>query len=156
DNRLLHVDLDPFGGNFLRVAADFADQNYCVSVRIIVEELDRVEERSADDRVAADTYACGLADAEASELIHGFIRPSAAAADAADVDLFVNAARHDADFAFARRNDARAIGADQARLLLIHNRGDADHIDHRYAFGDADDQRNFRIGCFQNGVSCIG
>jgi len=34
--------------------------------------------------------------------------------DDADVSLLVNAAGHDADFAFAGRNDARAVRADKA------------------------------------------
>src|SRR5205807_10600022 len=39
-----------------------------------------------------------------------FVGECAAAADDADVSLLVNAAGHDADFAFTWRNDARAVG----------------------------------------------
>src|SRR5713101_3969331 len=114
---LLHVDLDPLRGALFGVAADFADQDDGVRVRIAVEKLNSVEKRRADDGIAADADAGGLADAKLRQLMDGFVGQRAAAADDADISLLVNAAGHDADFAFARRDDARAIGADEARFL---------------------------------------
>jgi len=64
DDGLLHVGLDPLRGALFGVAADFADHNDGVRVRIVVEKLNGVEERSADDGIAADADAGGLADAE--------------------------------------------------------------------------------------------
>src|SRR5580693_6113157 len=66
--------------------------------------------------------------------------------------LFVNAAGHDADFAFAGRDDAGAIGADEARFFEVERGGDSDHVDHGNAFGDADDERHFGVGGFEDGV----
>ncbi len=109
-------------------------------------------ERSADDGVAADADAGGLADAEFGELVDGFVGERAAAADDADVALLVNAAGHDADFAFAGGDDAGAIGADEARFFEVERGGDADHVDDGNAFGDADDERHFGVGGFENGV----
>src|ERR1700676_1226811 len=97
DYRLLHVGLDEFGGALFSVAADFADENDGVGVGVVVEHADGVEERRADDRVATDADASGLADAEARQLIDGFIGQGAAAAYDADMALLVNAAGHDAD-----------------------------------------------------------
>src|SRR5205814_4910807 len=96
--------------------------------------------RRADDGVAADADAGGLADAEKGQLMDRFVSQGAAAADDADVSLLVNAAGHDADFAFAGRNNARAIGANEARFREIHGGGYADHVEDRNAFGDANDQ----------------
>ena len=42
DDGLLHVGLGPFRGTLFGVAADFADHNDGVRVRIVVEKLDSV------------------------------------------------------------------------------------------------------------------
>ena len=55
--------------------------------------LDGIEKRGADDGIAADADAGRLPDAQARELIDGFIGERAAAADQADVALLVNRAR---------------------------------------------------------------
>src|SRR5580704_16573303 len=120
-----------------------------------MEQAHGIQERSADDGIAADTYAGGLADAEAGQLIDGFVGERAATADYPDVTLFVNAAGHDPDFAFAGGDDAGAIGADEARFVEVHGGGGANHVDDRNAFGDAHDQRNFGIGGFENGVGRV-
>src|SRR5216684_3305644 len=135
---LLYAGLDPLRGALFGVAADFADQNNGVRVRVVVEKLDGVEEGRADNGVAADADAGGLADAQFGELMHGFVCERAAAADYADISLLMDAAGHDADFAFAGRNDARAVGADEARLLEDHDGSDTHHVESRNAFRDAD------------------
>ena len=65
----------------------------------------------------------------------------AAAADDADISLLVYTARHDANFALAGGNDARAVRADQTRFLEVHNGGDPYHVNGGDAFGDANDER---------------
>src|SRR5712664_116282 len=155
DDGLLHVGLDPFRGALFGVAADFANQDDGVRVRIVVEKLDGVEERRTDDGIAADANAGGLADAELRQLMNGFVGQRAAAADDADVSLLVNAAGHDADFALAGRNDARAVRADQPRFLEVHDGGDAHHFERGKAFGDADNERELGVGGFQNGVGGV-
>ncbi len=108
--------LDELGGDFFGVASDFADHHDGMGVGICVEQLDGIEESGTDDRVAANADAGGLPDAEARELVDGFIGERAAAADEADIALLVDRAGHDADLAFAGRNDAGAIRADEARF----------------------------------------
>jgi len=109
------------------VAADFADHNDGVRVRIFAEEPDGVEERRADEGIAADADAGGLAMRAAS--IDGRLRSQrAAAADDADISLLVNAAGHDADLAFAGRNDAGAVRADEARFPESRQKR-AHHVD---------------------------
>src|SRR5579859_1163552 len=67
----------------------------------------------------------------------------------------MNAAGHDADFAFAGRNDSGAIRPDKTRLGEIHGCGSTNHVDNRNAFGDANDERNLRVGGFKNGVGSV-
>src|SRR6266852_741188 len=155
DDRFFYVDLDPFGGAFFGVATDFADQNDGVSVGIFVEHFDGIEKRRADDGIAADADASGLADAEFGELVHGFIGQRAAAADDADVSLLVDAPGHNADFAFAGRDYTGTIRSNEATLGSSENIGDTDHVQRGNAFGDADDERHLRVGGFENGVGRI-
>src|SRR5258708_2326512 len=152
DNRFLYAGFDEFGGDFFRVPADFADHDDGMRVGIVVEQVNRVEERGADDGIAADADAGGLADAETRELVHGFVRQSAAAAHQSNVALLVNPAGHDPDFAFAGRDDARTIRADQARFRSVHGCGHAHHVERRNAFGNAYDERQTCVGGFENGI----
>ena len=46
--------LDPLGGGFLVGAADLADHDHGVGVRVVVEQLQHVDVLEAVDRVAAD------------------------------------------------------------------------------------------------------
>ncbi len=77
--------------------------------------LQEVDEGGADDGVAAEADAGGLAEAEVRELPDGFVGERAAAAHDADGTLLMDVAGHDADFAFFGRDDAGAVGADEAR-----------------------------------------
>src|SRR5881392_1090293 len=140
----------------LGVAADFADHNDGVGVRIIVEKLDGVEKRRADDGIAPDADAGGLADAELRQLMDGFVGERATAADDADVALLVDAPGHDADFAFAGRDDAGAVWANEARFLEIDDGGDAHHVKGGDAFGDADDERKLSVSGFEDGIGGVG
>jgi len=56
-DRLLHVVPDPAGGLLFCPAADFADQKDRLRVRVVVEQLQAVDELHADDRVAANADA---------------------------------------------------------------------------------------------------
>src|SRR5713226_2101645 len=152
DHGFPHVRFDEFCSAFFGIAADFADHHDGVRIGIVVEEADRVKERCADDGIASNADAGGLADTETRELVHRFVGQRAAAAHQSDVALLVNASGHDADFAFARRNDAGTIRADQARLRVAHGRGDAHHVERGNAFRDANDQGQRGISGFENSV----
>src|SRR5664280_3024396 len=73
DHRLSDVRLDISRRRLLGVAADLANHDDGVRVRIRVEQLQRVQERGPDDRVAADPDAGGLADPELGQLPYGFV-----------------------------------------------------------------------------------
>src|SRR6266478_2439972 len=152
NHRLLDFRFDECSRSFLCIAADFADKDYRVRFAILVEHFDGIQEGSANNRVASDANAGGLPDAQASELVDRLVGQCAAAADHANVSLFVDAARHNANFAFARRNDARTIRSDEARLFCVHRERHSNHVKNRNAFGDANDQGNFRFSSLKNGV----
>src|SRR3984885_7478982 len=149
---LLYVFLYEVRGDFLGVAADFADHHDRLGFRIVVKHANRVEKARPDDRIAADAEAGRLPDAESGELPDGFIGKRAAATHHADPAAFMNRGRHDAELALAGRNNARAVRSDQPRLRIFQRGSDADHIEHRYAFRDADRQRQPGVDGFENRI----
>jgi len=72
-DRLPAVLPNPFGGFLFRRAADFADHDDAVRVRVGIEQLNDVQVRGAVDRVAPDANAGGLADTAAGELPDGLV-----------------------------------------------------------------------------------
>src|SRR5215510_8488725 len=153
DHGFLDALLDVFGGLFLGRAADLADNYDGVGVGIVIEQFDGVALRRADDRIAADADAGRLADAERGQLPYGFVSQRPAARDHADAAFLVNTRGHDADFAFAGRNDARAVRPDQSHAARPDVVKSLDHVDRRDAFSDADDQRHARVRRLHNRVS---
>ncbi len=119
---------------------------------IAVKQVERVHKVCADNRIAADADGGRLPDAALGQLMHGFVSQRAGARDDADVAFLVNVRGHDADLAFAGRNDSRTVRADQARAAVLQKLPCANHIERRDAFGDADDQFDFRIGRFHDRV----
>src|ERR1700733_10534217 len=73
DDGLSHIFLNVFRGDFFGVSTDFTDQDDGVGIRIFVEHAHGIEKAGADDRIAADSYAGGLPDAKARELIDSFV-----------------------------------------------------------------------------------
>ncbi len=96
--------VDVLGRLLLRVAADLADHQDRLGLRVVLEQLQHVDVVRADDRVAADADAGRLAEAEVGELPDGLVGQRAGAADDADVPgrRLVDVAGHDADLALAR------------------------------------------------------
>ena len=84
-DRLLHLLLDELRRALLGAAADLADHDDAVRVRVGLEELEHVDEVHAADRVAADADARRLTDAERGELPDGLVGERAGARDDADV-----------------------------------------------------------------------
>src|SRR5262249_36166762 len=85
---------------FFRSAADLADHDDRTRVGVRIEHLDGIPEGSADNGIAANPYACRLADAQRAELTYRFVSQGAAARDYADATRLVNVGRHDSDLAF--------------------------------------------------------
>src|SRR5947209_2777646 len=65
NHRLSHMRLDELGGALFRVPANFANQNNRARLRVVIEHLNGIQKRRADDRIAANPNARGLADSQA-------------------------------------------------------------------------------------------
>lgn len=133
DDGLAAVDgvglLEELGGVLLGGTANLANHDDAVRLLILEEDLEAVDEVGAAEGVAADADDEGLAEAGLGGLVDGLVRQGAGARDDADAAALVNEAGHDADLALAGGDDAGAVGADQAGLVLgLEHLGDADHV----------------------------
>src|SRR5262249_49637997 len=64
----------------------------------------------------------------------------------------VNIAGHDADLALAGRDDAWTIRPDQTARLFLEETHGLGHVEHRYPFGDGDDDGDAGVGSFHDRV----
>ena len=138
--------------SFFVAAADLADHDDAFGLRVALEQLDDIDEVHAAHRIATDAHAGALTQAVLGGLVHSLVSERARTRDDADAALLMDEARHDADLAFVGRDDARAVGSDQACARTGQRRFDADHVVDRNAFGDADHQLDARIGGLEYGV----
>ena len=154
DHRFLHVVLGPARGVHFVRSADLADHDDGVGVGIVVEHLQHVDVLQAVDGVAPDADGGGLAQAQVGDLCNGLIGQRAGTRHDADAALAVDVTRHDADLQLVRRDDARAVGAQQQRLLvgLAHLVTHDQHVTHGDALGDADDQIQVGVDRFPDGI----
>jgi hypothetical protein len=134
-------------------AADLADHDDALGLRVFLEQLEAVDEVHAVDRVAADADAGGLAEAVVGRLVHRFVGQRAGARHDADLARLVDEARHDADLALARGDDARAVRSDQPAVVVVAPAAlTLHHVEHRDALGDADDQLHAGVGRLQDRI----
>ncbi|ENN89595.1 hypothetical protein RHSP_59733 [Rhizobium freirei PRF 81] len=135
---------------FFGRTADLADHDDRLGFVVGKEHFQDVDEFGALDRVAADADSRRLAETFIGGLEHGFIGQRAGTRENADGALLEDGARHDADLAFVRGQNARAVRPDQARLRLDQTILDLDHVGDRNAFRDADDERDFGFDRFED------
>ncbi len=156
DHRLADVAVDELGRRLLVAAADLADHDDALRLRVVLEQAQHVDEVHAAHRVAADADAGALAEAEARGLEHRLVGQRAGARHDADPAGLVDEARHDADLGLARRDYARAVRADEARVVALEGLADTDHVVDRDALGDADDQLDAGVGGLEDRVGRAG
>src|SRR4029079_3889533 len=157
DHRFLVSRFDQeFGAVLFGAAADLADHDDGLGLIVAEEQRQSIDEVRAVDGIAADADAGRLAEPDGGGLRHRLVSEGARARDDADLAGLVDVAGHDADLALAGRDDPGAIGADQPRLRAIERALHLDHVEHRHAFGDADDQRHARVDRLEDGISGKG
>src|SRR5690606_28151483 len=139
NDRLGDVGLDVGRGLFLGGTTDLTDHDDRFGLRVFLEQLEDIDEVGARDRVATDTNAGRLAEAGVGGLLDRFIGQGAGTGNDTDLAWLVDVARHDADLALARRDDAWAVRADQAYAQLVALDLGVQHVEGRNTLGDADD-----------------
>src|SRR5262249_4862437 len=101
-HRLSDVLFDKFRRLLFRAAADLTHHQDRLRSRIILEELQGIDERGAYDWITPEADAGRLSESKIGELPNRLIGQGAAAADEADRSRLVDVAGHDADLALAR------------------------------------------------------
>lgn len=152
DDGLGAVFLDVIGRFCFHAAADLADHDDAFRFRVVHQQFDRLFGGGAHDGVAADADAGRLPHARLSHLVDCLVGERAGAGNDADLTFFVDEAGHDAALRFARRDDARAVGADQVGVVPLQVSFYPDHVLHRNAFRDADDHLDAGFGGLHDGV----
>ena len=143
DDRLGDVLGDVLGGLLLGGAADLARHHDQLGLGVGLERGDHVDEARARDRVAADADDARVAEAALGQLVADLVGQRARARDDADVALLEERGRDDPDVRLARREDARAVRADQAHAVVAREVVvDAQLVVRGDALGDRDDQRD--------------
>src|SRR5882672_1748848 len=140
DHGFFHVGLDPARGVLFIGPADLAHHDHRVGLGIVVEQLQHLDMLHAVHRVAADAHARGLAKPQLHQLADRFVSERARARHHADAALLVDVAGHDADLDLVGRDQAGAVRPDEPGALALHLVLGANHVAHRDAFGDADDE----------------
>src|SRR5664279_4792810 len=106
-----HVALDPGCGFGFLGTADFADHHDRLGFRVAFEKHEMIEERTAIDRIAADTDARRDANSKVFHLRGRLVTERARTRYDADAALLVDVARHDAKHRLAGADDAGAVRA---------------------------------------------
>jgi len=121
--------LQEVSGVLLSRTTDLADHDDSISLRVLKEDTQAVDEVGAGEGVTTDTDHKGLAEPGLGGLVDGFVGQGTGARDDTDAAALVNEAWHDTDLALARCNDTWAVGPDQSRLALcLQHVRDADHV----------------------------
>src|SRR5690606_8924571 len=115
---LAHLRGDVLRGGLLVAAADLAHHEHAFGLRVRLEQRQAVDEIHAAHGIAADADAGALAEAAAGRLVHRLVGQGAGAGNDADAAFLVDEPRHDADLALPRRDDAGAVRADQAAVVV--------------------------------------
>jgi len=120
-------------GSLFCVAADFSDHDHGLSLRVAVEQIERVDKVRGQLSISANADRRRLPDSALRQLMHRLIRQRSGARDDSDVALFVNRRRHDANFAFTRRDDAGQFGRSGRERRFLQKLPGADHVEGRNA-----------------------
>src|SRR5438552_1054442 len=151
DHGFFHVGFDPPRTGLLGIAADLAHHDHRIGVGVFVEHLHDIDVLQSVDRVAADAYAGRLAQPTLHQLTDRLVGQCARARNDANAPLLVYLAGHDADLDLVGRDDAWTVGADKDGLFALHAVTRANHVAHRDAFGDADDQVELGVDSLVDG-----
>lgn len=156
DDRLGHFLPDEGGRRFFVRAANFANHDDGIGVRVGLEQAQDIHEAQANDGVATDADTGGLSQSKLGELVNGLVGQRPTARDNANPAGAVDVRRHDAHLALTRRDDARTVGANQPCAALFDEVERPHHVHRRDAFGNADDEGNASFGGFHDGIRAKG
>lgn len=145
DNRLVGgvVLLQEVGSVFLGRTTNLTNHDDAVSLFVLEEDVQAVNEVGTGEGVTTNTNNEGLTKAGLGSLVDGFVGKSSGARDNTNAAALVDESRHDTNLALAGSNDTGAVGADHTRLALgLEHICDAHHVVLGNSLSDSHNQRN--------------
>src|SRR5690625_6522058 len=136
NHRLRHVLLDVCCSFLFGRPADLANQDDGLGLWILLEQLQRIDETRADNRIATDADGRALAQTLAGQLIDRFVGQRTGTRGHAYRTFAEDHRRHDTDFRLTRRDEAPAARTDQARTFLLNEGVNLYHIPQRDGLRD--------------------
>ena len=137
------------GRVFFRATTNLSNHDDSIRLAVLQKDLQAVYEVGSREGITADANHERLTEASLGGLIDGFVGEGTRTRDDADAATLVDEARHDANLALARCDDARAVGTDHPSFALsLEYVCDADHVVLGDAFCDADDERYLGLNGF--------
>ena len=133
-------------------SADLADHDDAFRFGVVHQQFHGFFGGGAHDGVATDADAGGLSHTGFRYLIHSLVGEGAGTRNDADATFAVNEARHDAAFGFVGRDDAGAVGTDEATIFAGDVSFHFHHILHGNALCDADDDFDTGFGSLHDSV----
>lgn len=110
--------LQEFGRIFLSWTSNFSDHDYAISLLILHENLQAVDEVGAGEWVTANSNNKRLAKTCLCSLVDSLVCQSSRSRDDTNATALVDKSGHNTNLALAWRNDTWAIGSDQTSLSL--------------------------------------
>src|SRR5204862_527816 len=133
-----HVLLDEGRRLLFLVAADLADEDDQLGLRVGLEAPKHVDERRSRDGIAPDPDDGRVAEPELGELVADLVGQRPGAGDEADRPFAEDLARDDPDVRLSRGEHARAVRADHGHAFAPDIRVGQEHVVRRDVLGDAD------------------
>ena len=148
---------EPLGSLLLSFTADLTNHNDTLSLRIIDELGEHIDEVGAVERITTNADNGRLAEVVLGSLVDSLVGESTGARDDTNLSLLMNVARHDTNLAFAGLDDTGAVRANQSRLVLRSHDGlHLDHVEGGDTLSDAHDEVHLGLDGFQDGVGREG
>ena len=145
DDRLRHLRLDEGGGLLLLVATDLAHHDHLLGLRVGLEQREHLEERRADDRIAADPDDRRVPEPELRELVPDLVGQRPRARHEPYRPLAEDLGRNDPDVGLPRGQRSGAVRPDQAHVAALDERVETEHLVRGNTLGDADDRPDPRV-----------
>lgn len=125
----LVVLLQELGSLLLGGTSDLSDHDDTVSLLVLEEDLEAVDEVGSGKGVTSDTDNEGLAETDLGGLVDGLVGEGSGSGHNSDSATLVDGRRHDTNLALAGSNDTGTVGADKSGLGLgLEHVNDSDHV----------------------------
>ncbi|QBM89238.1 hypothetical protein METSCH_D03020 [Metschnikowia aff. pulcherrima] len=138
--------LQELRGLLLGSTTNLTNQNDTLSLLVVQEQRQSIDEVGAGEWVSAHTNDQRLAQANLRGLSHGLVGQSTRSRNDTDLTSLVDVRGHDTDLTLVRRNQTRAVGAHQSGFQLrLQDLCNAHHVMLWDTLSDGHGERNLGL-----------